>query len=265
MFFKEDALKKFNKSMYFVFVLIGGITVAAAWFIPDVTMKVFFMSALFAILLAMTSVIISRAFNEKNSEKNNEINRKLDILLEKFEVNKPEIVEIKQPEFDTKELPHILKEYEIVIKTQMHFNDLIMKVRTTTLSVVLAVFGAAGYSFASENISSLTLNGLGTFHPAALIVGSGIFILFAVFIVDYKYYYKMLLGAVKQGYEFDKEFQKLEGKIGRRYFGMSTKIQNEIGTSGTSKRYVKLFYMIPMIGGIVFLLVVLIGYQVPSV
>ena len=75
----------------------------------------------------------------------------------------------------------------------------------------------------------------------------------------------MLLGAVKQGYEFDKEFQKLEKTYGRRYFGMSTKIQNEIGKSGVSKYYVQLFYIIPIAGGIVFLLAVIIGYQAPVV
>jgi len=113
--------------MYFVFVLIGGLTIATTWFITDVTMKVFLASVFFAILLSMVAIIVSRAFAEKNSETNKEIHTKLDALLEKFETNKPEIIEIKQPEFDTKELSNIIKEWEVVIQVQMHFNELLMK------------------------------------------------------------------------------------------------------------------------------------------
>ena len=44
------------------------------------------------------------------------------------------------------DIGNVIKEWEIVINTQMHFNDLLMKLRTATLSIVLAIFGAAGYS-----------------------------------------------------------------------------------------------------------------------
>ena len=156
-------------------------------------MITFTTTLLFGILLAMTSIIVSRAFGEKNSQPIKEINEKLDALLKKFETEKPEIVEVTQLKADITDLPNIIKEWEIVIKTQMHFNDLIMKVRTTTLSVVLAVYGAAGYSFATGNVSSLYFEGLGTFHPAVLIIGAGIFILSAVFVVDNRLDKKILL------------------------------------------------------------------------
>ena len=146
-----------------------------------------------------------------------EVNEKIDKIPEKLEgttIQPPP----NPPKLDLEQLPHIVEEWKIVIQTQMHFNDLIMKVRTATLSVVLAVFGAAGYSFVAENVSPLSFGELGIFHPAVFIIGSGIAILLAVFLIDYGYYYKMLLGAVKRGYQFDEEFHELEQKFGRRYY-----------------------------------------------
>lgn len=264
MFFKDKSLKKYNWALYLVFGTIGGGTVIVTSLIPISIMSIFFISALFAILLSMSSLIISRGLAEKDSKPIKEINDKMDTLLEKFDVNKPTVTEITLPEPDLAQLPHIIEEWKIVIQTQMHFNDLLIKMRTATLSVVLAVFGATGYSFAAIEISPFTFGILGVIHPAVFIIVSGILILGVVFVVDYKYYYKMLLGAVKQGYEFDNEFQKLENIFGRRYFGMSTKIRNKIGKTDASKYYVMFFYIIPIISGIVFLLAVLMGYQQPS-
>lgn len=232
--------------------------------VPKSIMPIFLISALFAILLSINSLIVSRGLAEKDSKPIKEINDKMDRLLEKFDANKPTVTEVTLPEPDLVQLPYIIEEWKIVIQTQMHFNDLLMKMRTATLSVVLAVFGAAGYSFTVIEILPFTFGNLGVVHPAVFIIGSGISILVAVFLVDYKYYYKMLLGAVEQGYEFDEEFQKLENIFGRRYFGMSTKIENEIGKTIVSKHYVNLFYMIPLSVGVIFFFAVLIGYQQPS-
>ena len=47
----------------------------------------------------------------------------------------------------------ILEEWKTVIQTQMHFNDMIMKMRTTAVSIVLAVFGASAYHVPSVSHS----------------------------------------------------------------------------------------------------------------
>jgi hypothetical protein len=91
----------------------------------------------------------------------------------------------------------ILEEWKTVIQTQMHFNDMIMKMRTTGISVVLAVFGAAAYSL-QYNKLYLTISGY-SFHASVLIIAFGLGMLVGVFSLDYFYYYKMLLGAVKRG------------------------------------------------------------------
>ncbi|QDI89212.1 hypothetical protein Nisw_06590 [Candidatus Nitrosopumilus sp. SW] len=241
--------------------------IATPWIIPyDTTAISFVNSALFAILLTSSSWFIAKGIAGKNSEENKEIKGKLDLVLSKLESEKPEVVDVQLPKTGTSDIPNIMKEWEIVIKTQMHFNDLLIKVRTATLSVVLAIFGAAGYSLASNEINPLKIEAIGwTFHPSILIICSGIIILLTMFRIDYGYYFQMLKGAVSKGYEFDDEFEKLEKEFGRKYFGMSRMISKAIGKPEKSRNFVKGFYIIPIISGIVFLLAVLIGYQPPSV
>lgn len=40
-------------------------------------------------------------------------------------------------------LKHKLTVWKTAIETQMHFNDLLIRMRTTVISIILAVFGAA--------------------------------------------------------------------------------------------------------------------------
>ena len=41
----------------------------------------------------------------------------------------------------------IVEEWKTVIHTQMHFNEMIMRARSTGVSVVIAVYGAAAIAF----------------------------------------------------------------------------------------------------------------------
>lgn len=255
---------QYNKPILFLFCLVASLTLSVPWLIHDVIAIVFLQSSFLAILIGGLGIIVARSFSDKTDTEIRKIETKIDSINEKLNATPPQVTIQPPPAIDLAQLQYIIEEWKVVIQTQMHFNDLIMKVRTATLSVVLAVFGAAGYSFSTDEVSPLTINDM-TFHPSALIVGSGIFILVAVFVVDYGYYYKMLIGAVTRGYQFDKEFQELQAKFGRRYFGMSSTIRDSIGKTGRSKYFVMSFYLIPIGGGFVFLLLVLIGYQVPSV
>lgn len=155
------------------------------------------------------------------------------------------------------ELRNMIAEWNIVIRTQMHFNEMIMKVRTTTVSVVLAVFGAAAYSLQFEK---LLLNVLGvTLHASVPVILVGLATLIGMFVVDYFYYFRMLLGAVNRGYEFDREFVNLKG---HRYFGLSTNIQDAIGKPKISKYFVIIFYGLPITAGFFFLFTVIVGYPI---
>lgn len=144
----------------------------------------------------------------------------------------------------------ILDEWKTVIETQMHFNEMIMTMRTTGVSVVLAVFSAAAYSL-QYNLM-INFIGLKSVHVAFFIVLFGIGMMIGIFVLDYFYYYKMLLGAVERGYEIDKLY---ENRIsdGVKMFGMTTLIRNKIGKRDLAKYFVWVFYLIIILFGLLFL------------
>jgi hypothetical protein len=152
----------------------------------------------------------------------------------------------------------LLEEWKTVIQTQMHFNDMIMKMRTTGVTIVLAFFGAASISLQYPQIY-LSLYGL-DFHASILIIISGLVLLTGVFCLDYFYYFKMLIGAVERGYEIDDAYQK-EIVAGTRMFGMSRKIQKAIGSAHMSKYYIWIFYGLVFVFGIVFIIGIFYGYH----
>lgn len=154
----------------------------------------------------------------------------------------------------------ILEEWKTVIETQMHFNDMLMRLRTTGISIVLAFFGAASISL---QYSQLYLNfTYFSFHAAVLIIASGLVLLSSIFVLDYFYYYKMLLGAVERGYQIDKTYnEKPLNEL--KMFGMSTEISKAIGKPHDSKYYVWAFYCFVLAFGIVFIIGILLGYVPP--
>jgi hypothetical protein len=85
----------------------------------------------------------------------------------------------------------LFEEWKVVMQTQMHFNEMIMRVRSVGVSVVTAVFGAAAYSLQFQKLT-LTLDGK-VIHVAAPIAGFGLAMLLGLFALDYFYYYRMLL------------------------------------------------------------------------
>jgi len=169
-------------------------------------------------------------------------------MTEKGEENKEEMENIDL----------ILKEYEIVVRTQMHFNELIIKARSLGISVVTVIYGAAAYSISA--IPDVFM--FSHLHPSFFIVLSGISLAAVLFLLDYFYYYKMLLGAVIKGYEFD---DLNIGTPNYKFFGMNTEITNVVGDEKdkylTSKVLVELFYGIIIAIGIVFLYVIARGFS----
>ena len=254
--------QKYNKPIIFLFGFIGGLMILTTLLTSDVVIIVFLESSFLAILVSYLAIIIGRSFSDITNSEIKKIESKVDLIIEKLNTTPVQVSVQPSPKIELEQLPHIIEEWKIVIKTQMHFNDLLIKVRTATLTVALAVFGAAGYSILSKDTIPLTIDQISwTFHPSIFIISSGIIILISMFMIDYKYYFPMLKGAVKRGYEFDLEFQQLEQKFGRKYFGISSTIRDAIGKPEKSKLYVKLFYIIPIITGILFLLAIIIGYH----
>jgi hypothetical protein len=155
----------------------------------------------------------------------------------------------------------LLEEWKTTVDVQMHFNDMLMRLRTTGISIVLAFFGAASISL---QYSQLYLQSTYfSFHAAVLIISSGLVLLVSVFVLDYFYYYKMLLGSVERGYQIDKLFsEKPLSEL--TMMGMSTEISRAIGKPHASKYYVWAFYGLVLVFGIVFIIGILLGYVPPA-
>jgi hypothetical protein len=87
-----------------------------------------------------------------------------------------------------------------VVRTQIHFNEIIHRTRQLTVTVIAAAFGAAIASFAAKPAGHLTLEAFSVNVPIATpLVILGLIFLAVGFLMDRSYYYKLLLGAVEVG------------------------------------------------------------------
>jgi len=151
----------------------------------------------------------------------------------------------------------LIEEWKTVIQTQMHFNEMIMRLRGMGVGVVTGIFGAAAYSLQFERLNLHF--GKYNIHAAAPIVFFGITLLIAVFILDYHYYFKLLMGAVKRGEELDKYFKERSPEL----LGMTTLISESI-PEAKARSLLLAFYGIPLLIGLVFILLILLGHAPKS-
>ena len=111
------------------------------------------------------------------------------------------MTKLENQQLSDEPIQYLIEEWKTVVGTQMHFNEMIMRLRGTGIGVVTGIFGAAAYSLQFERLS-LSIGGC-PLHPAAPIVLFGLVLLLAIFIVDYYYYFELLVGAVERGKEID--------------------------------------------------------------
>lgn len=143
-----------------------------------------------------------------------------------------EIEENSKIECEECDMEYLKEEWKTTIETQMHFNDLIIKFRSVVLSVFITGLGVV-YGFSDK----LSINDNLYF---VLILAFVFWI--CCFILDYFYYQKLLLGAVKHAKKFDEnEFFKKKG-----LFGLTKRISYEI-SGFLTKTLIWLFYLIPLI------------------
>ena len=157
------------------------------------------------------------------------------------------------------EMQLLLEEWKVVMETQMHFNDMIIRMRTTGLSVLIAVFGGAAIAIGQYPDRFVGIAGR-DFHVAAPIILFGLLLWLAIFIIDYFYYHKCLLGAVKRGYQIDDAFKDCK-LAGTTMYGMTTLIRDAIGKPGASRRYIWTFYALVGLVGMAYLLLVSFWYS----
>ncbi len=148
----------------------------------------------------------------------------------------------------------LLEEFKICIKVQMHFNDMLLKIRTLVITFIVSIFGTAAYLL--SQILDINIFGF-PIHISAFIVLFGIILSLGIFVLDYFYYYKMLIGAVERSYDIKTRFEESNHNP-YELFKLPVKIRDAIGKEGKSKDFVKIFYVLIIAIGVVFILFIII-------
>lgn len=89
---------------------------------------------------------------------------------------------------------HLIEIWKEAVETQMHFNDLLIKMRTTVISIILAVFGGAAIALRDMDWYADIFGQ--QFRLSSLVILLGLLFLFVQFLIDILYYFQLLLGSV---------------------------------------------------------------------
>ncbi len=92
-----------------------------------------------------------------------------------------------------------LKEYELAVQTQMHFNEILMKFRAFGIAVVIAV-----YSYAITR-KDLGISFAGGLSPTQVLAYAGMTLTIVLAIIDLLYFFPLLLGAVARSLELEEK------------------------------------------------------------
>jgi len=141
-----------------------------------------------------------------------------------------------------------VQRWRTVIDTQMHFNEMLMRTRTAGVSIVITVFGAAAVGLAQYPNRVIMMPGT-TIHIAVVVIIFGLMLLTTLFVLDYFYFYRMLLAVVQHGEEIEAESQKAKSPIA---FNLTCRISDCMPKRRASL-VLLLFYGIPLVSGLIFL------------
>jgi len=145
----------------------------------------------------------------------------------------------------------IMSAWTKIVDTQMHFNEMVMKVRSLAITLILAAFGAAAYSVQAP----LFLGVYGAHvHIAFFIIIFGLTGWVALWVMDLGHFHKLLRGAVTKGMALENEYKDhaLVGGL----LGMTTAISSEsrtlLGIKVSAGKKIGIFYAVVFISGVSF-------------
>jgi hypothetical protein len=151
-----------------------------------------------------------------------------------------------------------LEQWKTIIDVQKHFNEIILRMRTTGVSVAIAVYGAAALSV-SQFPDKYLIVVCYRVHPSAVILLFGLLLLTSIFAMDYWYYYRLPLASVEMGSQLDRQ---VAGRAfsGIRLLGLTTLISAQV-TPRRARTALFVFYGVPFGVGLLALLYVLFAYH----
>jgi hypothetical protein len=145
----------------------------------------------------------------------------------------------------------IISTWKKIVDTQMHFNDMVMRVRNLAITLLLAAFGAAAYSLQTP----LFLNVYGKpVHVALFIIVFGLVGWVALWIMDLGHFHRLLRGAVSHGMALERQYENMPTLSG--LLGMTTAISRESrqlwGWRITAGKKIGAFYTVVFLVGLCF-------------
>jgi len=142
-----------------------------------------------------------------------------------------------------------IDEWKTVIDAQMHFNEMILRTRSIGSSVILAAYGAAAVSVAQYPNDRLPILGH-CVHVGVVVMLFALCLLGSIFLLDYCYYYRLLLGAVERGEAIEKGLPEATR--------LTTNLSECVSRLG-ARNVIWAFYGIPAAAGLIFFVYMLHG------
>lgn len=133
----------------------------------------------------------------------------------------------------------MMAHWKTAISVQIHFNDLLMRIRTFGLTAVVIILGTAPglLKLAGDKIEPFIIIGL---------FALGEILLISLFVIDVGYYYPLLVAAVEHTKKIDKEFKNLKIIGELPLFGTTTAISERV-TTRRAKFFLYFFYLFPLV------------------
>ncbi len=156
------------------------------------------------------------------------------------------------PELSRKEGPQtealevVVAQYRLAVETQMHFNKLILQTRTLGVSAAVVLIGTA-LLFRSQypNAPEISIFGLATITPAALMVTFGPGLLLLSYLMDRRYYMALLGGVNRYVYRLESQLESVQIAGVQNAFRQATDIREAFGhIHGASTKYVNMAYLL---------------------
>ena len=154
----------------------------------------------------------------------------------------------------------LLEHWRTTVNAQMHFNDMLMRTRSLAATVVIGVFGAAAALVGQYPTRLITIF-CRSIHISAIVIAFGLVLLVCVFLLDYLYYYRLLLAAVERGEILERDLSLLVHGLTTPSFSLSLFLSERV-SRGHATSVLALFYGIPFASGLIFFVYLLVWYKV---
>ena len=130
-------------------------------------------------------------------------------------------------DLDGEKLRAAIEYYKTIISVQTHFNDMLIRTRWFGLTVIATLTAVSGATLSQTPDSNLSFIGV-DFHISGLFAACGILVCLGLFLLDRVYYYRLLMSAVRQGADFERENAEMFKTIGVSNSGLTQNLSVKV-------------------------------------